>query len=137
MIETLKSEKSVFLRQTNRRSGLRRVKTSLLLAVVIFAAAAQTLHHHASFQLFSNGFHSLDVSETPRSAAQHSVYQDECLICQLRGQYSSVRIFHAPNVVFSPKVKTVRASVFFTAWFYRSTENSPSGGRAPPLPFLS
>jgi len=132
----LKSEKLISLRQTNRWGGLRRVKTSFLLAVIVFAAAAQTLHHHAGFSLFSNSFHSTSISETPQTSARRSENQDECLICQLKGQCSGVRIFHAPSVVFSPKVKPVRAAVFFSAEFYRSTENSPSGGRAPPSPFL-
>ena len=137
LTEISKIGKLISRRQTNRRGGLRRVKTSFLLAVIIFAAAAQTLHQHAKLGLFSSSFHSTDNFETLPASAQSLENQDECLICQLKGQYSGIRIFHAPSVVFSPEVKIVRAAVFFTAGFYRSTENSRRGGRAPPLPSLS
>ncbi|MBA2620566.1 MAG: hypothetical protein H0U87_05135 [Acidobacteria bacterium] len=139
MIDVFKSKNLNLLREESRRETSRRVKGFVLLAVILFAAAWQTVHYQARFRIHSSAPSVLTtVSKTSEFSAAHSSdNHDECLICRLKQQISTIFVFHAPRVVFRQKAKIVRAALFLSAEFYRSTENLPTGGRAPPAPFLS
>jgi len=139
LIDVLTSEKSNSLREESSREASRRVKSFVLLAVILFGAAWQTVHYQARFHIHSSVASVLTSnSKTPILTAAHfSENHDECLICRLKQQISTILVFHVPPVVFRQKAKIVRAALFFSAEFYRSTENLPTGGRAPPAPFLS
>jgi hypothetical protein len=129
------------LREESSREASRRVKSFVLLAVILFGAAWQTVHYQARFHIHSSVAPVLTsnskTSKLTAAGAHFSENHDECLICRLKQQISTIFVFHAPHVVFRQKAKIVRAALFFSAEFYRSTENLPTGGRAPPAPFLS
>ena len=139
MIDVFKSEKSNPLREQSKREAARRVKSFVLLAVILFAAAWQTVHYQARFHIHSSVDSVLtSSSKTPKFSTVHSsVNEDECLICRLKQQISTILVFRAPQIVFLQKAKIIRAAVFFSAEFYLSTANLQTGGRAPPAPFLS
>ena len=139
MTSIFKTEKSISFRKSIRSEALSRVKASVLLVIFLFAAASQTVHYHAGIYENSVVSRAANNTKTPNASAVPQMgNQDECLICHLKRQASSLRVYHAPDVVLLLEVKPVRAAVFFSATHYRSAENSPTCARCPPsAPFLS
>jgi len=138
LISVFKIRESTSSRRPDWSGASSRVKTSALLAVILFATAWQSVHYHARFLIHSGESLVANDTQTPEAYSENdSGNHDECLICQLKRQISSVVIFHAPRVVLSLEIKPVRRAVFFYSKVYPSTENSPSGGRAPPASFPS
>lgn len=115
---------------------LARIVAFVLLALVTYTATAEAVHKHGGLLLApANSFvPAFDSSGDADSSANDSRASGECLICQLRQNFSISLLSPLPQLIApqDPMMRSLAAALPCA-----SRADAPQRGRAPPLASLT